>query len=73
MGTKVKQNKQCYSLAFFQHQRREQELRRQQESEQRWPEAKVSQRKEERGKDKRAVEDEYFIVDGQRKLEKKQV
>ncbi|XP_014742503.1 PREDICTED: nik-related protein kinase isoform X1 [Sturnus vulgaris] len=55
------------------HQRREQELRRQQECEQRWPEAKVSQRKEERGKeDKRAVEDEYFIVDGQRKLEKKQ-
>uniref|UniRef100_A0A8C3YAH1 non-specific serine/threonine protein kinase n=1 Tax=Catharus ustulatus TaxID=91951 RepID=A0A8C3YAH1_CATUS len=53
------------------HQRREQELRRQQESEQRWPEVKVSQRKEERGKeDKRAVEDEYFIVDGQRKLEK---
>ncbi|XP_023781937.1 mitogen-activated protein kinase kinase kinase kinase 4-like [Cyanistes caeruleus] len=55
------------------HQKREQELRRQQECEQRWPEAKVSQRKEERGKeDKRAVEDEYFIVDGQRKLEKKQ-
>ncbi|KAL9837431.1 nik-related protein kinase isoform 1-T1 [Geothlypis trichas] len=55
------------------HQRREQELRRQQECEQRWPEVKVSQRKEERGKeDKRAVEDEYFIVDGQRKLEKKQ-
>uniref|UniRef100_A0A8C9UIH2 non-specific serine/threonine protein kinase n=1 Tax=Serinus canaria TaxID=9135 RepID=A0A8C9UIH2_SERCA len=44
------------------HQRREQELRRQQECEQRWPEVKVSQRKEERGKeDKRAVEDEYFI------------
>ncbi|XP_071425737.1 nik-related protein kinase isoform X3 [Pithys albifrons albifrons] len=55
------------------HQRREQELRRQQECEQRWPEAKVDQRKEERGKeDKRAVEDEHFIVDGQRKLEKKQ-
>ncbi|XP_027754712.1 nik-related protein kinase isoform X1 [Empidonax traillii] len=49
------------------HQRREQELRRQQECEQRWPEAK------EKGKeDKRAVEDEHFIVDGQRKLEKKQ-
>uniref|UniRef100_A0A8C9NZ40 non-specific serine/threonine protein kinase n=1 Tax=Serinus canaria TaxID=9135 RepID=A0A8C9NZ40_SERCA len=30
------------------HQRREQELRRQQECEQRWPEVKVSQRKEER-------------------------
>ncbi|XP_071425736.1 nik-related protein kinase isoform X2 [Pithys albifrons albifrons] len=56
------------------HQRREQELRRQQECEQRWPEAKVDQRKEERGKeDKRAVEDEHFIVDGQRKLEKKQM
>ncbi|NWW38744.1 TNIK kinase, partial [Panurus biarmicus] len=55
------------------HQRRDQELRRRQECEQRWPEAKVSQRKEERDKeDKRAVEDEYFIVDGQRKLEKKQ-
>ncbi|XP_064526020.1 mitogen-activated protein kinase kinase kinase kinase 4-like isoform X4 [Pseudopipra pipra] len=55
------------------HQRREQELRRQQECEQRWPEAKVGQRKEERGKeDKRAVEDEHFVVDGQRKLEKKQ-
>uniref|UniRef100_A0A8C3RC49 non-specific serine/threonine protein kinase n=1 Tax=Cyanoderma ruficeps TaxID=181631 RepID=A0A8C3RC49_9PASS len=53
------------------HQRREQELRRQQESEQRWPEVKVSQRKEEKGKeDKRAVKDEYFIVDGQRRLEK---
>uniref|UniRef100_A0A8D2QR99 non-specific serine/threonine protein kinase n=1 Tax=Zosterops lateralis melanops TaxID=1220523 RepID=A0A8D2QR99_ZOSLA len=38
------------------HQRREQELRRQQESEQRWPEVKVSQRKEEKDKeDKRAV------------------
>ncbi|XP_027754721.1 nik-related protein kinase isoform X2 [Empidonax traillii] len=50
------------------HQRREQELRRQQECEQRWPEAK------EKGKeDKRAVEDEHFIVDGQRKLEKKQM
>ncbi|XP_062359123.1 nik-related protein kinase [Cinclus cinclus] len=55
------------------HQRREQELRRQQECEQRWPEVKVSHRKEERGKEgKRAVEDEYFIVNGQRKLEKKQ-
>uniref|UniRef100_A0A8C3K0I0 non-specific serine/threonine protein kinase n=1 Tax=Calidris pygmaea TaxID=425635 RepID=A0A8C3K0I0_9CHAR len=55
------------------HQRREQELRRQQESEQRWPEAKAIQRIEERCKeDKRAVEDERFIVDGQRKSEKKQ-
>ncbi|KAM6323361.1 nik-related protein kinase [Podargus strigoides] len=55
------------------HQRREQELRRQQECEQRWPEAKAVQRKEERCKeDKRAVEDERFIVDGQRKPEKKQ-
>uniref|UniRef100_A0A8C3B9B1 non-specific serine/threonine protein kinase n=1 Tax=Cairina moschata TaxID=8855 RepID=A0A8C3B9B1_CAIMO len=56
------------------HQRREQELRRQQECEQRWPEAKDVQRKEERCKeDKRAVEDdERFIVDGQRKSEKKQ-
>ncbi|XP_054695205.1 nik-related protein kinase [Grus americana] len=55
------------------HQRREQELRRQQECEQRWPEAKAAQRKEERCKDdKRAVEDERFIVDGQRKSEKKQ-
>uniref|UniRef100_A0A8C0FSC4 non-specific serine/threonine protein kinase n=1 Tax=Bubo bubo TaxID=30461 RepID=A0A8C0FSC4_BUBBB len=53
------------------HQRREQELRRQQECEQRWPEAKAVQRKEERCKeDKRAVEDERFIVDGQRKSEK---
>ncbi|KAM6057234.1 nik-related protein kinase isoform 2-T2 [Theristicus caerulescens] len=56
------------------HQRREQELRRQQECEQRWPEAKAVQRKEERCKeDKRAVEDERFIAEGQRKLEKKQV
>ncbi|KAM6057233.1 nik-related protein kinase isoform 1-T1 [Theristicus caerulescens] len=55
------------------HQRREQELRRQQECEQRWPEAKAVQRKEERCKeDKRAVEDERFIAEGQRKLEKKQ-
>ncbi|KAK2528940.1 Nrk [Columba guinea] len=55
------------------HQRREQELRRQQECEQRWPEAKAVQRKEERCKeDKRAVEDERFMVDGQRKSEKKQ-
>ncbi|XP_061862994.1 mitogen-activated protein kinase kinase kinase kinase 4 isoform X3 [Colius striatus] len=55
------------------HQRRELELRRQQECEQRWPEAKAVQRKEERCKeDKRSVEDEGFIVDGQRKLEKKQ-
>uniref|UniRef100_A0A672UNU4 non-specific serine/threonine protein kinase n=1 Tax=Strigops habroptila TaxID=2489341 RepID=A0A672UNU4_STRHB len=53
------------------HQRREQELRRQQECEQRWPEGKAIQRKEERCKeDKRAVEDERFIVDGQRKSEK---
>ncbi|KAM6381699.1 nik-related protein kinase isoform 3-T3 [Pluvialis apricaria] len=56
------------------HQRREQELRRQQECEQRWPEVKAVQRKEERCKeDKRAVEDERFVVDGQRKSEKKQV
>lgn len=56
------------------HQRQEQELRRKQECEQRWPEVKVSQRKQDRGKeDKRVVEDEYFIADGQRKLEKKQV
>lgn len=75
MGTKGKQNKQCYSLALFQHQRREQELRRQQECEQRWAEAKDAQRREERCKeDKRAVEDdERFIADGQRKPEKKQV
>ncbi|KAM8997602.1 nik-related protein kinase isoform 1-T1 [Ara ararauna] len=46
------------------HQRREQELRRQQECEQRWPEAKVVQRKEERCKED--------ILDGQRKSEKKQ-
>ncbi|XP_062469277.1 nik-related protein kinase isoform X2 [Pezoporus occidentalis] len=46
------------------HQRREQELRRQQECEQRWPEAKAIQRKEERCKED--------ILDGQRKLEKKQ-
>ncbi|KAM6061548.1 nik-related protein kinase isoform 2-T2 [Chlamydotis macqueenii] len=56
------------------HQRREQELRRQQECEQRWPEAKAIERKEESCKeDKRAVEDERFIADGQRKPEKKQV
>lgn len=74
MGTEEKRNKERYSLALFQHQRREQELRRQQECEQRWPEAKAVQRKEERGKeDKRAVEDEQFAVDGQRKSEKKQV
>ncbi|XP_062440984.1 nik-related protein kinase isoform X2 [Rhea pennata] len=55
------------------HQRREQELRRQQECEQRWPEAKATQRKEERCKeDKRTVEDERCVVDGQRKSEKKQ-
>ncbi|KAM9274139.1 nik-related protein kinase isoform 1-T1 [Morus bassanus] len=55
------------------HQRREQELQRQQECEQRWPEAKAIQRKDERYKeDKRAVEDERFIVEGQRKSEKKQ-
>ncbi|XP_010168170.1 mitogen-activated protein kinase kinase kinase kinase 4-like, partial [Antrostomus carolinensis] len=55
------------------HQRREQELRRQQECEQRWPEAKAVHRKEERCKeDKRAVEDEGFTADGQRKSEKKQ-
>ncbi|XP_067160318.1 nik-related protein kinase isoform X1 [Apteryx mantelli] len=55
------------------HQRREQELRRQQECEQRWPEAKAIQRKEERCKeDKRTVEDERCMVDGQRKSEKKQ-
>ncbi|XP_074963176.1 nik-related protein kinase isoform X2 [Phalacrocorax aristotelis] len=55
------------------HQRREQELQRQQECEQRWPEAKAIQRKEERCKeDKRAVEDERFIVEGQKKSEKKQ-
>ncbi|KFP39788.1 Mitogen-activated protein kinase kinase kinase kinase 4, partial [Chlamydotis macqueenii] len=55
------------------HQRREQELRRQQECEQRWPEAKAIERKEESCKeDKRAVEDERFIADGQRKPEKKQ-
>ncbi|TRZ07550.1 hypothetical protein HGM15179_019557 [Zosterops borbonicus] len=54
------------------HQRQEQELRRQQECEQRWPKVTVSQRKKERGKeDKRAGEDEYFIVDGQKKIEKK--
>ncbi|XP_053931871.1 nik-related protein kinase isoform X1 [Cuculus canorus] len=56
------------------HQRRELELRRLQECEQRWPDATALQRKEEICKeDRRAVEDERFIVDGQRKLEKKQV
>ncbi|XP_054244421.1 nik-related protein kinase [Indicator indicator] len=55
------------------HQRREQELRRQHEFEQRWPEAKAMQRREEGYKeDKRAVEDEQFMVDAQKKSEKKQ-
>ncbi|KAH1165709.1 nik-related protein kinase [Mauremys mutica] len=55
------------------HQKREEELRKQQEYEQRWPEIKAVQRRDEKCEDdKRIVDEEMCKVDGQRKSERKQ-
>uniref|UniRef100_A0A8C0QJ24 non-specific serine/threonine protein kinase n=1 Tax=Chelonoidis abingdonii TaxID=106734 RepID=A0A8C0QJ24_CHEAB len=55
------------------HQKREEELRKQQECEQRWPEIKPVQRRDEKCEDdKRIVDEEMCKVDGQRKSERKQ-
>ncbi|EMP35387.1 Mitogen-activated protein kinase kinase kinase kinase 4 [Chelonia mydas] len=55
------------------HQKREEELRKQQECEQRWPEIKAVQRRDEKCEDdKRFVDEEMCKVDGQRKSERKQ-
>uniref|UniRef100_A0A8C8R6V2 non-specific serine/threonine protein kinase n=1 Tax=Pelusios castaneus TaxID=367368 RepID=A0A8C8R6V2_9SAUR len=55
------------------HQKREQDLRKQQECEQRWPEIKAAQRRDEKCEDdNRFFEEEMCKVDGQRKSERKQ-
>uniref|UniRef100_A0A8C3ST20 non-specific serine/threonine protein kinase n=1 Tax=Chelydra serpentina TaxID=8475 RepID=A0A8C3ST20_CHESE len=55
------------------HQKREEELRKQQECEQRWPEIKAVQRRDEKCEDDKGIVDEEMCkVDGQRKSERKQ-
>uniref|UniRef100_A0A674KJL2 non-specific serine/threonine protein kinase n=1 Tax=Terrapene triunguis TaxID=2587831 RepID=A0A674KJL2_9SAUR len=55
------------------HQKREEELRKQQECEQRWPEIKAVQRRDETCEgDRRIADEDMCKVDGQRKSERKQ-
>uniref|UniRef100_A0A8D0H9D4 non-specific serine/threonine protein kinase n=1 Tax=Sphenodon punctatus TaxID=8508 RepID=A0A8D0H9D4_SPHPU len=54
-------------------QKKEEELQKQLEDEQRWPEIKAIQRRDEKGKyERRIVEDGWCKVDGQKNLERKQ-